>query len=59
MHGLASENEDIRVEVVDADVAIALLDEGAILAGPAVIILSWFARHRERLRAEWRPGGSI
>ena len=53
VHGLASENEDIRVEVVDADVAISLLDEGAIEAGPAVIILSWFARHRERLRAAW------
>ena len=54
VHGLASENEDIRVEVGDADVAIALLDDGAIEAGPAVVILHWFARHRERLRAAWR-----
>ncbi len=53
VHGLASEDEDIKVEVVDADVAIALLDAGAIEAGPAVVILQWFARHRERLRAEW------
>jgi ADP-ribose pyrophosphatase len=53
IHGAADEDEDIRVEVVDADVAIALLDEGAIESGPAVVILAWFARHRERLRAEW------
>jgi ADP-ribose pyrophosphatase len=53
IHGLASEGEDIRVEVVDADAAIALLDSGSIEAGPAVVILQWFARHRERLRAEW------
>ena len=54
VHGLASENEDIRVEVLDADVAVALLDDGAIEAGPAVVILQWFARHREGLRARWR-----
>ncbi|WP_158809830.1 NUDIX domain-containing protein [Beijerinckia sp. L45] len=53
IHGLPSEGEDIRVEVVFAEAAIALLDSGAIEAGPAVVILQWFARHRERLRAEW------
>ena len=53
VHGLASENEDIRVEVVHADAAIALLDQGAIESAPAVVILQWFARHRERLRREW------
>ena len=53
VHGLASEDEDIRVEVVDADVAVALLDAGAIESGPAVVVLQWFARHRARLRAEW------
>lgn len=53
VHGLAEEHEDIRVEVMDADEAIALLDAGAIEAGPAVVGLSWFARHRDRLRREW------
>ncbi len=53
LHGVAAEDEDIRVEVVDADVAIELLDTGAIQSGPAVVILSWFARHRDRLRREW------
>ncbi len=68
IHGADDEDEDILVEVVDADRAVALLDGGAIESGPAVVILSWFARHRERLRAEWSgvaptlwanaPGGS-
>ena len=56
LHGAKDEDEDIRVEVVDADVAIALLDEGRIESGPAVVILSWFARHRARLRREWSEG---
>ena len=53
IHGLAEENEDIRVEVVSADRAIEILDAGEIEAGPAVVVLSWFARHREALRREW------
>jgi ADP-ribose pyrophosphatase len=53
IHGLAEEHEDIRVEVVSADEAINLLDTGQIESGPAVVALSWFARHRAQLRAEW------
>jgi ADP-ribose pyrophosphatase len=53
IHGLADEHENIRVEVYPADEAIRLLDEGRIEAGPAVVALSWFARHRERLKREW------
>lgn len=53
IHGLAAEHEDIRVEVYPADQAIAMLDDGRIEAGPAVVALSWFARHRERLRRDW------
>ena len=53
IHGLAEEHEDIRVEVVSAVDAIRMLDEGEIEAGPAVVVLSWFARHHAELRAEW------
>jgi ADP-ribose pyrophosphatase len=53
IHGLAEEQEDILSVVVPADEAIALLDAGAIEAGPAVVLLLWFARHRDRIRAEW------
>lgn len=55
IHGLTEEHEDIRVEVVPAAEAIRMLDEGQIEAGPAVVVLSWFARHHDRLRAQ-RPG---
>lgn len=53
VHGLEEEHEDIRVEVVSAEEAIHLLDSGQIEAGPAVVVLSWFARHHAQLRAEW------
>jgi ADP-ribose pyrophosphatase len=53
-HGLAEEHEDIRVEVVAADDAIRLLDRGEIADGPTLVSLLWLARHRDRLRHEWR-----
>ena len=56
VHGLAEEHEDIRVEVFPAAEAICMLDEGRIEAGPAVVALSWFARHHERLRRDWLAG---
>ncbi len=51
--GLEEENEDIYAEVYAADEAIALLDQGMIEAGPAVVLLSYFARHHERIRSIW------
>lgn len=54
IHGLAEEHEDIRVEVLSAQDAIAMLDQGQIEAGPAVVVLSWFARHHAQLRSEWK-----
>ena len=53
VHGAVDEDEDIRVEVFDAADAIALLDAGHIESGPAVVILSWFARHRGAIRGGW------
>ncbi|WP_210526184.1 NUDIX domain-containing protein [Rubellimicrobium arenae] len=54
--GLEEEHEDIRAEVLPALDAIARLDDGSIEAGPAVVLLAYFARHRERIRSEWRGG---
>jgi len=56
VHGLASEHEDIRVETMAADEAVARLDDGTVEAGPAVVLLSWFARNKDRLRAGWGGG---
>ena len=49
--GLAEEHEDIRVEVIAALDAIAMLDAGAVMPSTAVIALHWLARNRDALRA--------
>lgn len=54
VHGLAEENEDILVHVVGAEEAIALADAGRISNAMGQIGLNWLARHRERLRRDWR-----
>lgn len=51
--GLVEENEDIQAIVVSADEAIAMLDCGEIEAGPAVVLLSYFARHHTTIRTKW------
>jgi ADP-ribose pyrophosphatase len=53
VHGLASENEDIRTLTLPADEAIARLDEGTIANAVAIIALHWLARARPRLRQRW------
>jgi ADP-ribose pyrophosphatase len=52
IHGVADENEDIRVHVVTADDAIAMADDGRVANAMSQIALHWLARNRERLRAE-------
>ena len=54
VHGLAEEGEDIRVVVLEFETALQLLEAGKVQASPALISLLWLARHRERLRREWR-----
>jgi ADP-ribose pyrophosphatase len=51
--GLEEENEDIRAEIYSADDAIAMMDAGEIQSGLAVVVLSWFARNREKVRGEF------
>jgi len=51
LHGLAEEDEDIRVINCSADEAIALLDDGTIRNAISIIALQWFYLHREKLRA--------
>lgn len=53
IHGLAEENEDIRVEVVPFDKALRLLDEGRVANSVSVIALQWLGLHRDRVRAAW------
>jgi ADP-ribose pyrophosphatase len=56
IHGLAHEGEDIRVEVLGAEQAIAELYTGRINSTSAIISTQWLAMHRMRLRREpWIP----
>ncbi len=51
--GLEQEQEDIRVRVVPAPEALALLDTNAIDNATTLIALGWLARNREALRRQW------
>lgn len=54
IHGLADENEDIRVEVTSVDDALAALNAGRIGNAVTIIALQWLALNRRRLREIWR-----
>jgi ADP-ribose pyrophosphatase len=49
IHGLDHENEDIRVEVVDADSAYAMVRDGGIKSSAAIIALQWLELNEQRL----------
>lgn len=49
--GLANEAEDLRLHPMAFEDAMALADSGEIATGPALYLLYWTLRHKERLRA--------
>ena len=51
--GLASESEDLRLHLVDFDDAMAMVDSGEIVAGPAVVMLLWLQGQRARADRGW------
>lgn len=53
VHGLAEEDEDIRVTVLPFADALARARDGTIANSPALIALLWLALERDRLRARW------
>ncbi len=57
VHGLACEDEDLRVVVLTLDHALAAIDDGRIRTANAVIPLLWLALNRERVRDAWRQAG--
>lgn len=50
VHGLADEDEDIRVDVVDFDAAFAAMNDGLIDSAIPIVGLQWLALNRARLR---------
>ena len=56
IHGVAAEQEDIRVAVKTVAEIEAMLDAGQIDSAHTLISLYWLLRHRDRLRDEWLGG---
>lgn len=54
LHGLADENEDIRVHVVSREQAYQWVEEGSIDNAASVIALQWLQLHYQTLRNEWK-----
>ncbi|ELE9016507.1 ADP-ribose diphosphatase [Enterobacter kobei] len=54
IHGLADENEDIRVHVVSREQAYQWVEEGKIDNAASVIALQWLQLHYQTLRYEWK-----
>lgn len=50
IHGLADENEDIRVHVVSREQAYQWVEEGKIDNAAAVIALQWLQLHHQELK---------
>ncbi|WP_290647691.1 NUDIX domain-containing protein [Aquisalimonas sp.] len=53
VHGLAEENEDIRVHVLPVEEAMDMLEHGIINSAMPIIALQWLALNRERLLDLW------
>jgi nudix-type nucleoside diphosphatase (YffH/AdpP family) len=54
VHGLDSEDEDIRTLVLPLDEALGLMRAGAINNAPLLVTLLWLAAEAGRLETRWR-----
>jgi ADP-ribose pyrophosphatase len=57
VHGLASENEDIRVMVVSREQAYNMVLDGKIENGASIIALQWLQLNHVKLKNEWLGDG--
>lgn len=53
IHGLASENEDIRVRVVSREQAYEWVEEGKIDNAATVIAIQWLQLNHQKLQEKW------
>lgn len=53
LHGLAEEEEDIRVLVLPLEAALGLIETGEVNNGPLLISLLWLRAEAERLIRDW------
>lgn len=54
IHGLPEEGEDIRVNVMSFNQAMASLQRGRINNAPCILALQWLALNKPRLLARWK-----
>lgn len=53
VHGLASENEDIRVHVVSREQAYQWVEDGTVDNAATVIAIQWLQLHYQKLHEKW------
>ena len=53
MHGLPEEGEDIRVQVMPLEDALAAVRDGRIDNAASIIALQWLALNRDEVRGMW------
>ncbi len=53
LHGLAHEGEDIRVEVVSAAEALAMVRDGRVNNAMAALAIQWLTLDKDALRKRW------
>lgn len=53
VHGLAEEGEDIRVQVMPLEDALAAVRDGRIDNAASIIALQWLALNRDEVRGMW------
>jgi len=54
IHGLEAEGEDIRVNVMSMNQAMAALQNGRINNAPCILALQWLALNKPRLQSRWK-----
>ncbi|MWP45938.1 ADP-ribose diphosphatase [Gilliamella sp. Pas-s27] len=54
IHGLAEENEDIKVHVVSRSQAYQWVEDGIINNAASIIALQWLELNHESLKKEWK-----
>lgn len=52
--GVPSENEHIRVKVIDEDELKRMVDGGELTNAATLIMAQWFFLNRDRIRAQWK-----
>jgi ADP-ribose pyrophosphatase len=58
VHGIADEQEHIRVVVKPIAEIEALVDSGGVESCHSLVSLQWLLRHKDRLRRQWRVEGA-